>query len=78
MSEIYWTTKTPTEPGWYWWRRCDKIVPSMVYVTRESVVRPAPRDNWIVLFPHGKEMGVAECGGQWAGPILEPKESKDD
>ena len=68
MCRLHWTTKTPTEPGWYF-RRANSIVnvvllggsPEGLCVLDGGKLCPI---NW---FSHG---GRAV---EWAGPILEPK-----
>lgn len=74
---LHWTTETPTEPGWYWWRPEKNIVPHMVYVVWESTMRSVQKDRMFVLYPHSDvEFAVDERPGQWAGPIPEPEEPR--
>ena len=59
---LQWTTETPTEPGWYWWRPEKNIVPHMVYVVWESTMRSVQKDRMF---------------GEWTtAPISEPQEPK--
>lgn len=65
-----WTTKPPTQPGWYFWR------------WRKSTMRVfhvAPRKNG--RLGYGVCKGSASClvhdddDEEWAGPIPEPEEA---
>jgi hypothetical protein len=55
-----WTTTKPTVPGWYWWRP----------------YRDADENLWRVyrVCAANASYVVATLGGEWAGPIPEPKE----
>jgi len=58
-----WTTKAPTEPGWYWRRPAQNdLAPFIVEVRRvgKSIVA-----GWCAA-------RVEEIGGEWQGP-LEPE-----
>lgn len=71
---LRWTTKKPTEPGWYWWRD----------VVRSNRGNPKPEAGYrfcicqeIVLILG--RLVASECGdlkhlqGEWAGPLQAPE-----
>lgn len=70
---LCWTTKTPTEPGWYWYRLNEKDNISMTYVdVYGTVITYYPN-----LCPDGwSQQNLKNIHGQWAGPIPEPQEPK--
>lgn len=57
-----WTTATPTEPGWYWWRdeSCTEVVELLETVDglREDI--------------GGGFLNPLTAHGEWAGPITPP------
>jgi hypothetical protein len=63
-----WTTKKPTAPGLYWYR---KSVGRKAYVVDVELHRGMLRvDNKNTDQCRGE---VATISGQWAGPLLPPK-----
>ena len=63
-----WTTKKPTAPGLYWYR---KSVGRKAYVVDVELHRGILRvDNKNTDQCRGE---VATISGQWAGPLLPPK-----
>jgi len=74
--KLKWTKNKPTVSGWYWWRFEENIVPHMVYVVLESVLRPVEKDRWLILYPNStEEFEVETRGGEWSGPIPEPEDA---
>lgn len=72
---LQWTTKTPTEEGWYWNRVAGKeTIPVKLYYDSDGEycyrVTGLPDDCWLV------EDLADEVGCEWAGPISEPQEPK--
>ena len=68
---LQWTTKTPTEPGWYWNRVAGKeTLPMRLYYDSDGEfcyqVAGLPDDCWLV------EDLADEVGCEWAGPVPEP------
>ena len=59
---LRWTTEPPKVPGWYWCRH--KSYPEY------AVVRKVWPEVWA-------EFGVPDGYDQWAGPIPEPREPKE-
>ena len=59
---LTWTTEPPKVPGWYWCRH--KSYPEY------AVVRKVWPEVWA-------EFGVPDGYDQWAGPIPEPREPKE-
>ena len=59
---LTWTTEPPQVPGWYWCRH--KSYPEY------AVVRKVWPEVWA-------EFGVPDGYDQWAGPIPEPREPKE-
>jgi len=63
MSDLDWTTKTPTKPGWYWCK-FPNDQPSIVVVSSDMV-------RWFSGITHRLEDYVLHnC--EWAGPIEPP------
>lgn len=59
-----WTTQKPTESGWYWWRGESDLNALICFVASNGGVM-------LVMFAPST---VDRMGGEWAGPIPEPKE----
>jgi len=73
MSDLTWTTDKPTKPGWYWYRENNRLC---VWYVR---VGDGKRTELWVYQPHRISDGHGIQlfyfkGGEWAGPIKEPKE----
>ena len=56
-----WTTKRPTQAGWYWWREFDGMpaVPVLIRHTQD-----APPELYAVHFG-GKENWIEQLTGEW-------------
>ena len=65
-----WTTETPTKKGYYW-HRC-------VGERRASIVWVFYWDGALRMTLGGDFLKIVDVGGQWAGPIPEPEEPKED
>lgn len=69
QRELTWTTEKPTQAGWYWFRnvkRQDYKEPQIVYL-RDYAGEIAIGNSTLKGFTLFEE-------GEWAGPLLEPKE----
>jgi hypothetical protein len=62
MAELVWTNEKPTGPGWYWWRD-DMHAACVVRV-----------DDDLLIFLYEEYLTPDELGGEFAGPIAEPRE----
>jgi hypothetical protein len=63
MAELVWTTDKPTVPGWYWWRD-ETHAPSVIRV-----------DDDLLIFLYEEYLTPDELGGEYGGPISEPREA---
>ena len=61
---MIWTDDYPKKDGWYWWR---------LYSVKPHIREVLCGKVKVV----GREVNVAEAGGQWAGPILLPVEKEE-
>jgi hypothetical protein len=67
-----WTTKNPTNPGWYFWRKATRHeTPTMVRVQGE------PGEDLYAIFRDAGSLCDGELikfleAGEWAGPVLPP------
>ena len=73
-----WTTDTPTEPGWYWYRGPEKRH-HLVAEVIEVMASPHPESGLMLVVYVGnssKPIPIQEFSSQcqWAGPIAEPEE----
>lgn len=65
-----WKKKTPTRPGWYWFRT-KKVGPQIVEIVEaEYRLLIQIRHN----YPEVSFVDLEGVGGQWAGPVPEPEE----
>lgn len=67
---LEWTNEPPKVPGWYWFKTAYKI--HIVSVERDH---RKVDDLYICVGSVGNWM--SNLHGQWAGPILEPREPKE-
>jgi len=68
-SGLTWTTEKPTQPGWYWWRKSRRH--------EIEIAKLWDVDNIYGQFhqdPH--VFRVDEVGGEWAGPLAPPEETR--
>ena len=69
---LRWTSETPTEPGWYWYRRTDGGGRSVVMLYNAYL------DGRMCVYRYPEKPVPAKnfCNGdvEWAGPIPEPQE----
>ena len=74
-----WTNKLPTEPGLYVWRIGKGCEPSFVRLDRcyDTLSKKA---LLLIGYPVFSTLTrtPADLGGQWAGPIEEPDEIKEE
>ena len=74
-TTLWWTTDTPTEPGWYW-NRSEAWSPEIVRLYYDAdnelcyTVNGVGDNCWLV------EGLASEPGCEWAGPISMPKEKR--
>lgn len=70
---LTWTEEPPRTVGMYWWRQdpCSKY---WAYK-----VRLIPKIHGLITYDHRDAIAVhvEDIGGQWAGPIPEPREPKE-
>lgn len=59
----YWTKKTPTEPGYYWWREDIAHHARIAYFTE---------DRRMILMGWLDSQSPAAFLGEWYGPLQEP------
>jgi hypothetical protein len=67
---LLWSKETPVEAGWYWWRLLKTREPRCVHVRMDLTNKLA------VYGIHGdsvRGLYVTTVGGEWAGPLPEPK-----
>ena len=63
-----WTTRKPTQSGWYWWRNRSNDEPTLVEVTidGDGFLKTGPPANII-------EGGtLADASGEWGRRVLMP------
>lgn len=58
-----WTTETPTESGWYWWRD-EGVEPDCVWVS-------AGPNAKVWTIQQGSDY-LGTQGGEWYGPLAPP------
>lgn len=76
MPNLIWTSKRPTVPGWYWWRkRGDYYLASRgpVVVQIEEGYR---RNSGWLLYIVGVGGSLEDKPGEWAGPLPHPEEPR--
>jgi hypothetical protein len=88
MAELRYTTKKPTEPGWYWCRnqgdRPGQVWEAIAWVDRYGTIDPegAKSDGLVAVWMSAPgELGVLHEHGwsndcEWAGPISPPSNSE--
>jgi hypothetical protein len=69
MDKLTWTSTTPSEPGWYWWRLgVGDVWPIILEVTREEAggleADGQPAAN------------LSGTGGEFAGPLIPPEDER--
>ena len=71
--DLTWTDEPPKEVGNYWWR-WDAGSKHWIYN-----VRLIPTIHGLITYDHSAYDAehVEDIGGQWAGPIPEPREPKE-
>lgn len=71
-----WTTKKPTEPGWWWHRQGDynSGKPEVCRVFR-SEIDNVMRVLWTLDCPFAD--AVSEYDGEWSGPLEPPTGGPD-
>ncbi len=71
-----WTSRKPTEPGWYWYRDIDALEKgdTVVWVnTLNGKLKVMMIDGWSVELEKMMDSGYS---GQWAGPLQPPAKEK--
>lgn len=75
MSEIYWTSETPTAAGWYWYRLTNGESSGDIVRLYEAWL-----DGRLCVYNSlEKPILLRDFHGgnvEWAGPIHEPQEPK--
>ena len=72
---LHWTTETPTEPGWYWWRKSPSGYTEIKRVScyfskgKKALVIRSNKSNTLTGY---RNKNIRFVGGEWAGPILAP------
>lgn len=61
-----WTTKKPTQPGWYWWRTYND--------EPWEVVEVCVNNNRMFHKRIGRTVEIDSSKGEWSGPLPEPDE----
>jgi hypothetical protein len=74
MSDLNWTTKKPTKPGWYFWRKpAVSSYPTMVLV----MFTPDQRSLYTVFHEGSPEKDSQSAqfveSVEWAGPLKPPE-----
>lgn len=67
-----WTTKAPTEDGYYWYRDSKLDDPGIVLVSQ------FPSGTQICIFGVSRVYPLSSYHGEWYGPLKEPKEKRND
>jgi len=67
-NSLIWTKEKPVKAGWYWFREIGDIV-SIVKVREDKGILYTQSSVWYAPFM------VRDSGGEWAGPIPEPREA---
>lgn len=69
-----WTSTSPTEPGWYWWRHSRGV--SRMCEPDICYIEPADEFGHRRVFftvNLGMDETPEKCGGEWAGPLVPPE-----
>src|SRR5215831_7172331 len=77
---MIWTSDKPKQTGWYWYRPTPDAEPHPVKVFDANLLYVSPLNDKVT----GKEnvtVRLADCSGEWAGPlvpevVMEPDEEK--
>ena len=69
MTNLTWSTMTPTEAGWYWWRREAGSPLHIGYIYYPAGSQEL-RARWMEV---GSSI-IEFIGGEWAGPLVPPEE----
>ena len=65
MSNLIWTTKKPTKPGWYWYRgECDGHTVKVIYYIDD--------DGDGAYLATSEDLALTDLDGEWAGPVEPP------
>lgn len=71
---LSWSEELPTEKGFYWWREKTDAPPFVRKIYVHVFDRWPGAPDWVYQMIDGSEVKVKDIGGQWAGPIPEPKD----
>lgn len=77
MVAMKWTREKPTVPGWYWYREPRRVGTDEdpQWLDPECVrVRINPGGAFAGFQGSDSEDFVADCHGEWAGPLSPPEE----
>ena len=65
MSNLNWTTKKPTKPGWYWYRsECDGHTVKVMHYIDDDGDGP--------YLATSEDLALNDLAGEWAGPVEPP------
>jgi hypothetical protein len=65
MSNLNWSTKTPTKPGWYWYRgESDRSITNVLYYIDDDGEGP--------YIATSDDVTLNDLDGEWAGPVEPP------
>ena len=65
MSELKWTRKKPTKPGWYWYRgQCDGHTVEVIHFIDDDGEGP--------YLATSDDLAIDAMDGEWAGPVEPP------
>ena len=63
---MQWTKEEPKPGFYYWWRPEENIVPVIVYIVQETILRHVEKDRLVAMFwGNDHEQYVDEMGGEW-------------
>jgi hypothetical protein len=65
MSDLNWTTKKPTKPGWYWYRgECKGNIVKVIHYIDDDGDGP--------YLATSEDLVLTDLDGEWAGPVEPP------